>query len=232
MKARDLLPYQIPESFLISTNVYYWNVEIKHVEIRVISIEWKEELIYGKPILNANLVIMYPSGERDNFTITFVLKEGVFTQNKDSVPQHFRYINYSEMTREEIEDSKHPTGMFSRYWGKKRFLREKAEKEAELIETQKRTVMANQVEKILSRFESQPYYMVTWAARDIVNLFTEGQASDKIESMVLRLNEEYVVPEKNMDVVVQELKSIGVYYKKKYEEWKYRPKGKKAKRDK
>ena len=90
------------------------------------------------------------------------------------------------------------------------------------------------MKKILTRFISQPNYNVTPAAIDIVNLFNEGKASDKIATMVVRLNHGYVVPEKHMDVVMRELNSIGVYYDeqpKPKRSWKYLPIGKEAEND-
>ena len=213
MKARDLLPYQIPESFLITRRIYGKTNEFEHIECPVISIRWIRGLKdkNRKPILAANIRVELPLGKSSG-TITYALKEGVYTQNAYSIPYDFRFTDYSGMTPAQIEDYQHPTGVQSLYWFKKRAIREIAAKKAKLIEAQERTVMANQVEEILLKFESQQNYTVTWAARNILNLFNEWQASDDITAMVMRLNQVYVDPEEDMDMVMGELESIGVYY--------------------
>ena len=137
------------------------------------------------------------------------------------------------MTREE-ELKLYPHKEHRSRRSRKSFYQKKALEEAISIQNQKRTELETQVKKILTRFISQQNYKVTPAAIDIVNLFNEGKASDKIATMVVRLNHGYVVPEKHIDVVMRELNSIGVYYDeqpKPKASWEYLPIGKEAEND-
>ncbi len=100
MKLKDLKPFEIPESILVSTynrrgvagySNAYSSSKIRDVELPVISCKYSEVIIMGQSCLNARIGVIR-GGKKICQTVRFYDDgKGGYEQNRNSIPLSFRW---------------------------------------------------------------------------------------------------------------------------------------------